>query len=199
MEIVGGLVKDLKENCSLVAEKHWHLPNICIGEDPDCKGLLKTPIRWATALLFCTKGYHKMVTPVTNNAIFTEDHREMVVVKDIDIHSLCEHHMLPFTGQAHIGYIPNGNIISLSKLVCIVKVFAKRIQVQERLTGQIADALVEAVEPLGVAMALDCIHFCMVMRCVQKSGAGTSSCSFQGCFKENVAMRTEFSNLISRQ
>lgn len=172
----------------------------CIGEDPDREGLLKTPTRWANALLFFTKGYKETVASVANDAIFTEEsHREMVVVKDIDIHSLCEHHMVPFTGRVHIGYIPNGKIIGLSKLVRIAEVFARRLQVQERLTSQIADSIVEAVGPLGVAVALECSHFCMIMRGVQKVGASTITTAYRGCFKEDVTMRTEFSTIIGRR
>ena len=121
----------------------------CVGEDPNREGLAKTPARWAKALLFMTKGYGQNCEEVTNGAVFSEDHDEMVVVRNIDIHSLCEHHMVPFTGRVHIGYIPNGKVISLSKLARIAEVFARRLQVQERLTRQIADAVVDAVEPLG--------------------------------------------------
>jgi GTP cyclohydrolase I len=168
----------------------------CIGEDPEREGLIKTPDRWAKALLFMTKGQNQTCHDVTNGAIFHEDHDEMVVVRNIDIHSLCEHHMVPFTGRVHIGYIPNGKVLGLSKLARIAEVYARRLQVQERLTRQIADAIVEAVDPLGVAVVIECTHFCMVMRGVQKVGASTVTSSVRGAFETNSKTRAEFFNII---
>lgn len=170
----------------------------CIGEDPSREGLVKTPQRWAKALLFMCNGYKLTPEDVTNEAVFTENHHEMVVVRNIDIHSLCEHHMLPFTGQVHIGYIPNGKIIGLSKLARIAELYARRLQVQERLTAQIADAIVETVNPLGVAVVIECSHFCMIMRGVQKTGAVTTTSSVRGCFESNPKTRAEFFSIIQR-
>jgi len=169
----------------------------CIGEDPSREGLLKTPERWAKALLFMTSGYSLSVDQVLNDAVFTEDsHKEIVVVKNIDIHSMCEHHMVPFTGRIHVGYIPNGKIIGLSKIARIAEVFSRRLQVQERLTQQVADALVDALAPRGVAVAIESAHFCMVMRGVQKVGAKTVTSCVRGIFKSDPKTRAEFFNLI---
>jgi len=168
----------------------------CIGEDPNREGLVKTPERWAKALLFMCSGYNMNAETVTNGAVFEENHDEMVVVRNIDISSLCEHHMVPFVGRVHIGYIPNGKILGLSKLARISEMYARRLQVQERLTRQIADAIVETVEPLGVAVVVECTHFCMVMRGVQKTGAVTTTSSVRGCFESNPKTRAEFFSII---
>jgi len=171
----------------------------CVGEDPEREGLLKTPLRWAKALSFLTDGYGKTVAEVVEGAVFNEDHDEMVVVRDIDVNSLCEHHMLPFTGRVHVGYIPNGKIIGLSKIARIVSSFARRLQVQERLTKQIADALVEAVQPAGVAVVVECAHLCMVMRGVQKVGSSTLTSAVRGSFREDDRTRAEFFSLIGKK
>jgi GTP cyclohydrolase I len=168
----------------------------CIGEDPDREGLQKTPERWAKALLYLCHGYHLSPSQVTNNAVFYENHNEMVVVRNIDIHSLCEHHMVPFTGHVHIGYIPNGKIIGLSKLARLADLFARRLQVQERLTRQIADAILETITPLGVAVVMECTHYCMVMRGVQKTGTITTTSSVRGCFETNSKTRAEFFSIL---
>jgi GTP cyclohydrolase IA len=168
----------------------------CLGEDPTREGLQKTPERWAQALLDMTSGYAISPETVTNNAVFCENHHEMVVVRNIDIHSLCEHHMLPFTGRVHIGYIPNGKVIGLSKLARIAELYARRLQVQERLTSQIADAVLETVQPLGVAVVVECTHFCMVMRGVQKTGTVTTTSSVRGCFETNSKTRAEFFSIL---
>lgn len=142
------------------------------------------------------QGYDQTPESVTNGAIFSENHDEMVVVRNIDIHSLCEHHMLPFTGRVSIGYIPNGKILGLSKLARIAELYARRLQVQERLTRQIADAIVETIDPLGVAVVVECTHFCMVVRGVQKTGAITTTSSVRGCFESNPKTRAEFFSII---
>ena len=146
--------------------------------------------------MFMTKGYTQTTEDVTNGAVFNEDHDEMVVVRNISIHSLCEHHMVPFTGHIHIGYIPNGKVIGLSKLARIAEVYARRLQVQERLTREIADAIVEAVEPLGVAVVVECTHMCMVMRGVQKVGTSTTTSAVRGCFQSDSKTRAEFFSIV---
>lgn len=168
-----------------------------IGEDPDREGLIKTPYRVARAWRFLTQGYAQDVDSVLNGAIFEEDYNEMVIVKDIDFYSLCEHHMLPFFGRCHIAYIPNGKIVGLSKLPRIVEVFARRLQVQERMTQQIAEALQNALEPLGVAVVCEGKHMCMMMRGVQKQNSVATTSEMLGAFEANSKTREEFLRLIN--
>jgi GTP cyclohydrolase I len=167
-----------------------------IGEDVTRDGLLKTPERAAKAYHFLTQGYHLDATEILKSAVFEEDHSEMVIVKDIELFSLCEHHMLPFIGRAHIAYIPKGKIVGLSKLARVVDVYARRLQVQERLTCQIRDSIQEALDPLGVAVVIEANHMCMMMRGVQKQNSVTTTSAFTGEF-EKQSTRSEFISLIS--
>ena len=168
-----------------------------IGEDPAREGLLRTPERVENSLQFLTRGYDMSVTDEIGDAIFNEDHHNMVIVKDIDMYSLCEHHMLPFFGKVHVAYIPNGRIVGLSKLPRVVDVFARRLQVQERMTSQIADALAEVLQPQGVGVICEAYHLCMMMRGVQKQNSKTITSSMTGVFLEDLRTRDEFLRLCS--
>ncbi len=168
-----------------------------LGEDPYREGLTKTPERVAKAFGYLTSGYGQTVAEVLNGAVFTEPYDEMVVVKDIELYSLCEHHLLPFFGKAHIAYLPAGKIVGLSKLARLVDMFARRLQVQERLTTQIAEALQEALQPAGVAVVIEASHFCMMMRGVEKQNSQAITSCMLGAFRDSKATREEFLRLIN--
>lgn len=167
-----------------------------LGENPEREGLLKTPLRVAKAMQFMTQGYQQNPEEILRSALFKEDYRQMVIVKDIEIYSLCEHHMLPFIGRAHVAYIPNGYITGLSKVARVVEAYARRLQVQERLTQQIKNCIQNTLHPLGVAVVIEAQHLCMMMRGVQKQNSVTTTSDFSGAF-EKLATREEFIRLIS--
>ena len=170
-----------------------------IGEDPDREGLLKTPERVAKALAFTTKGYNEDPIEIIRSAIFREEYKQMVLVKDIELYSICEHHLLPFYGKAHVAYIPDGYITGLSKVARVVECFARRLQVQERLTVQIRDCIQEALNPMGVAVVIEASHRCMQMRGVEKQGSATTTSAFTGIFLSDSRTREEFMTLISNK
>ncbi|MCK9625182.1 MAG: GTP cyclohydrolase I FolE [Bacteroidales bacterium] len=167
-----------------------------LGEDPDREGLLKTPERVARSMQFLTKGYEESGAEIINSAMFKEEYRQMVVVKDIELYSMCEHHMLPFYGKAHIAYIPNGYITGLSKIARVVETYARRLQVQERLTVQIRDCIQNNLNPLGVAVVIEASHMCMQIRGVQKQHSITTTSAFTGVFLKDNKTRSEFLTLI---
>ncbi|MEE0864714.1 MAG: GTP cyclohydrolase I FolE [Alistipes sp.] len=167
-----------------------------LGEDPEREGLIKTPERVAKAMSFITKGYSQDPIEILRSAIFKEEYQQMVLVKDIELFSVCEHHMLPFIGKAHVAYIPNGYITGLSKVARVVECFARRLQVQERLTVQIRDSIQQALNPLGVAVVIEASHTCMQMRGVEKQRSVTTTSAFTGCFLSDPRTRDEFMQLI---
>lgn len=167
-----------------------------LGEDPNREGLLKTPERVAKALQYLTHGYDLNPAKILESALFNEEYNEMVIVKDIEVYSMCEHHMLPFFGKAHVAYIPNGKIVGLSKIPRVVDAFARRLQVQERLTNEIRDCINDVLKPKGVAVVIEASHMCMQMRGVQKQNSTTTSSSFTGAFEKDTT-RKEFINLLS--
>jgi len=167
-----------------------------LGEDPDREGLLNTPVRVAKAMNFLTLGYSQNPCEILNSAKFKEDYKQMVIVKDIELYSMCEHHMLPFVGKAHVAYIPNGYITGLSKIARVVEAYARRLQVQERLTVQIRDTIQECLTPMGVAVVIEAQHMCMQIRGVQKQHSVTTTSAFTGIFLSNLNTREEFVHLI---
>ena len=167
-----------------------------LGEDPEREGLIKTPERVAKAMSFITKGYAQDPIAILRSAMFKEEYQQMVLVKDIELFSVCEHHMLPFIGKAHVAYIPNGHITGLSKIARVVECFARRLQVQERLTVQIRDSIQQALNPLGVAVVIEASHTCMQMRGVEKQRSVTTTSAFTGCFLSDMRTRDEFMQLI---
>ena len=191
-----------------IAEEHYdqktvdeiagHVKEILrlLGEDPGREGLLKTPERVAKSLQFLTKGYSQDGEAIIRSAIFAEEYQQMVLIKDIELYSTCEHHMLPFIGKAHVAYIPNGKITGLSKIARVVETYARRLQVQERLTVEIRDCIQNALHPLGVAVVIEAMHTCMQVRGVQKSNAITTTSAFSGAFLSSARTRNEFLNLI---
>jgi GTP cyclohydrolase IA len=186
------------ENPYLIENLSTHYKSVLelIGEDPNREGLLKTPERVAKAMQFLTHGYDLDPKEILRSAMFKEDYKQMVIVKDIEIYSMCEHHMLPFVGKAHVAYIPNGHIVGLSKIPRVVDAFSRRLQVQERLTSQIKDCIQDTLKPLGVAVVIEAHHFCMMMRGIQKQNSVTTTSDFTGAFLIDKT-RSEFLHLIS--
>ena len=185
-------------NSDTVAELASHYKEILrlIGEDPEREGLIDSPVRIAKAMQFFTHGYDLEPENIIKSAIFTEDYQQMVLVKDIEIYSLCEHHLVPIVGKAHVAYIPNGKIVGLSKIPRVVDAYARRLQVQERLTKQIKDCIQNTLNPLGVAVVIEAQHLCMSMRGVQKQNSVTTTSDFTGAFLKNKSTREEFMHLI---
>jgi len=198
-ESIDGYVKIDRYNDDKIEAVASHYKDILtqLGEDPEREGLVKTPERVAKALQYLTHGYDLKPDEILKSAMFKEDYSQMVVVKDIEVYSMCEHHMLPFFGKAHIAYIPNGHIVGLSKIPRIVDAFARRLQVQERLTNEIRDCIQSTLNPMGVAVVMECKHLCMSMRGVQKQNSVTTTSAFTGTFLSNDKTRAEFLRLIT--
>jgi GTP cyclohydrolase I len=196
MDIGYQKIDQYDEQC--VAEMAAHYKEIIrlLGEDPEREGLLKSPERVAKAMLFFTNGYDLNPEEILKSAMFDEDYKQMVVVKDIEIYSLCEHHLVPFVGKAHVAYIPNGKIVGLSKIPRVVDAYARRLQVQERLTKQIKDCIQNTLQPLGVAVVIEAQHMCMSMRGVQKQNSVTTTSDFTGAFMKDPKTREEFMHII---
>jgi GTP cyclohydrolase I len=195
---IEGYLKIDRYNPELIDNLSAHYREVLkeIGEKPEREGLIKSPERIAKALLYLTQGYDLDAKEILNSAMFKEEYSQMVIVKDIEVYSMCEHHMLPFFGKAHVAYIPNGHVVGLSKIPRVVDVFARRLQVQERLTNEIRDCIQDALRPLGVGIVIECRHLCMSMRGVQKQNSVTTTSAFTGEFLKEKT-RTEFLNLIS--
>lgn len=189
-------IEEYDQECTDNLSGHYREVLEQIGEDPRREGLLKTPERVAKAMQYLTQGYDQNPAEILKSAMFTEEYDEMVIVKDIEVYSLCEHHMLPFFGKCHIAYIPNGHIVGLSKFPRLVDAFSRRLQVQERLTDQIRDCIQETLKPQGVAVAIEAQHLCMQMRGVQKQNSVTITSAFSGAFMEEDITRQEFMNLV---
>ena len=197
-EGINGYEKIDRYNPELINNLASHYKDVLkqIGENPEREGLLRTPERVAKAMLYLTQGYDLDAQAILNSAMFKEDYSQMVIVKDIEVYSMCEHHMLPFFGKAHVAYIPNGHVVGLSKIPRIVDVFARRLQVQERLTNEIRDCIQDNLQPLGVGVVIECRHLCMSMRGVQKQNSVTTTSAFTGEFLKEKT-RAEFLNLIT--
>ena len=189
-------IEHYDEECTKSLSSNYKEVIVNLGEDPSREGLLKTPERVAKAMQFLTQGYDQNPQEILKSAMFAEKYDEMVIVKDIEVYSLCEHHMLPFFGKCHIAYIPNGHIVGLSKFPRMVDAFSRRLQVQERLTDQIRDCLQETLNPQGVAVCIEAQHLCMQMRGVQKQNSITTTSAFSGAFMEEDITRQEFMNLV---
>ena len=197
-EIITNYKREDIYNQEKIAELMVHYREILrlLGEDPEREGLIKTPERVAKAMSFITKGYAQDPIAILQSAMFKEEYQQMVLVKDIELFSVCEHHMLPFIGKAHVAYIPNGYITGLSKIARVVECFARRLQVQERLTVQIRDSIQQALNPAGVAVVIEASHTCMQMRGVEKQRSVTTTSAFTGCFLSDLCTREEFMQLI---
>ncbi|MFI3285241.1 MAG: GTP cyclohydrolase I FolE [Rikenellaceae bacterium] len=194
-------IKEELYNPEKLEKLQYHYAEIIklLGEDPTREGLAKTPLRVAKAMSFLNKGYQQDPLEILRSAMFREEYRQMVLVKDIELYSLCEHHILPFYGKVHVAYIPNGYITGLSKIARVVECFARRMQVQERLTVQIRDSIQEALNPLGVAVVVEASHMCMQMRGIEKQSSATTTSAFTGIFLSDPRTREEFMTLISNK